>query len=70
MGRAVPHIVSTGDVPRVRSGRTGEVQQKRRSVSAQIRSVSERRQSGLVDSDRSDTGVNSFVNMKNICLDT
>jgi len=69
VGRAVPHIVSTGDVPRVRSGRTGEVQ-KRRSVSAQIRSVSERRQSGLVDSDRSDTGVNSFVNMKNICLDT
>ena len=42
VGGVLPHIVSTGDVPRVQSGRTGEVQQKRRSVSAQIRSVSER----------------------------
>ena len=60
MGRAVPHIVSTGDVPRLRPVLGGAVpQQKRRSVSAQIRSVSERRPCGLVDSDRSDTGVNS-----------
>ena len=40
----------------VRSGVGGRMpQQKRRSVSAQIRSVSERRPCGLVDSDRSDT---------------
>jgi hypothetical protein len=52
----VPHIVSTGDVPRLRPVLGGAVpQQKRRSVSAQIRSVSERRPCGLVDSDRSDT---------------
>ena len=56
VGGAVPHIVSTGDVPRLRPvlGRAVS-QQKRRSVSAQIRSVSERRPCGLVDSDRSDT---------------
>ena len=41
VGRAVPHIVSTGDVPRLRSVVGGAVpQQKRRSGSEQIRRCS------------------------------
>jgi len=57
VGGRVPHIVSTGDVPRVRSVVGGRMpQQKRRSGSEQIRSVrSDIRPCVLVDSDRSDT---------------